>query len=104
MGGGQPARPWSGLPSVLRAERRYNKALGDTDADGGGGESERVSQQSPPSSSILVYKLLTRRSQEVVPRASGLERTRWRRLSTLMLSVDVQLKHKTHKFVSLKIA
>lgn len=60
----------SPLSWLLRAERRYNKALGDTDADGGGEGASRsvVSQQSPSSSSILVYWCIL-----VMPRASGLE-------------------------------
>lgn len=50
----------SPLSWLLRAERRYNKALGDTDADGGGeGASRSTSANSlpppPPYWCILVY-------------------------------------------------
>lgn len=83
--GGQPAllTVWTPLSSLLRTGCRYNKALGDTDADGGGEQPSRSRsaaislQLTPTSSTILVYIQLTPPPQEeeyCLPPLSGPEK------------------------------
>lgn len=78
----------SPLSYLLRAERRYNKALGDTDGDGGGeGASRSVSANSLPPTPLLLLLHTgvqtadtslsgSRALPAVMPRLSGLERVR----------------------------
>lgn len=78
----------SPLSCLLRAERRYNKALGDTDGDGGGeGASRSVSANSLPPTPLLLLLHTgvqtadtslsgSRALPAVMPRLSGLERVR----------------------------